>query len=411
MITREHLSQLIPNKARRVLDQAEPILRAQVAGTLSKLEANKALNQVLGSAEEILTSPLIELENDTPLAVLRAILEGELREAQQAVELEESRSNLPHKIRLHKEKPYHLMEALKNDDTFVRFTGLEDSGFLSPATLTVHLTNQSVVKLSVIKRIVALAPNLKTIQISPAHDRLIWPSTRAYCDEYGIEIRIGRIRDAEIYDNPYAQKGDYVQEKRLFEALAANPKKSRELQLMAKFELIDYRLALDYYNDPNTSVRKLAQKYGLSFPYVTRHLMRFKYWMGVAHQSKKNSLDGKAVSRELVLLERASNQEKNFQHFREEHKAGDLYPPESLPIQRWEIWQQLQELININAEGINQLIDRHPRSWSYLCRYYQLGEYRGMMTPMTQMGVEEGVSKTTIEHRRNLALRQLGIIR
>jgi len=89
-------------------------------------------------------------------------------------------------------------------------------------------------------------------------------------------------------------------------------------------------------------------------------------------------------------------------------RVGDHFPPETLPVYRWEMWSRINKLYEQNP----QVFEKIKPSWfTALAVFYQLGFFEDTdLLRLKDVARAQGVSWQRISARKNQALETLELL-
>lgn len=425
--------------------RAEEILKGIVKKELSP----DALEELFADpvVEEKLTSASDSLDGKSPLAVIRAEIEKENQaiatlgavqpkiEGPQVVNSSVSTYQnsvtvfqVPNESIITSPFPKLGRSQQRREEIFSSRSHRKESPFGKIAVITstedicdesihaevVHLGNQSVVNISTIEAVLEISPNLRIIQMPKSYLRLMGPGIKNLLEQRGIHLRIGRIKEASYYDEPGMTK-DYKDSKKAFDEMQKDPSKKHYFDLMLKYNFVEAEVALMYFGSDRISIRQISEQLGLREYYAQRRFNALMCWAGKAYKEAKINQGARNLTNHIDQLEKATRSKENFEQFRERYKVGDQYPPESLPIERWELWQKITEIRQKKPQILNELMQSKPRWVLSLAHFFHLdgvdlGDTAGSFKNLDELAGHWGISHQASNQYKNKALRKLGLL-
>lgn len=412
---REHASLL---EAKKILGQ---IASGEIASENALQEIDTFLRQPEVD-ETFLTTDHPDLNYRPPIAVLRERVNWEREEAEtealkpspeandQTVVTEKRKgAKLGGRDTIYRHEPISHKLAVIREKADI-------GGYPADLAELVHLPHQSVVNIDNFKQILDpnLYPKLKIIQVPPSFKHLIGPGIRQLLEERGeVKLRFGRIRDSDTYHEILITQ-QYRREKRLYQEALRDSKKRARIAQMIRFELDEPTITSMYYGEKRVSVWEIAQTLGLPYRYAQRKLWVFKTWMGISTKSRATQEAAKFLIHHLDVLERSSASRQEREELRQQYKVGETFPPETLPVQRWEMWQKLTLFRQENPkilEGMkNSPHEQERNKYIVLSNYFQLDGQEASST-LDEIGKQLGdLSRGSVHYLRNKALSDLGLL-
>lgn len=290
----------------------------------------------------------------------------------------------------------------------------EEATLYFEGTQVVHLGNQAVVNIGTVRELLDAYPNLHTIQISKSHLRLMGSGIKIMLEERGINLQIGRVREAVCYDEVKSTE-EYKANKMFFEEALKDSVKANLFEQMRKFNFPEAEIALMYFGEKRISMREIAEKLGTHQNCVEQGVEGLLCWMGKHYDSKDAQKRGRGLPQRIRILTRAAESQEAYGQLRERCKIGDQYPPETLPIERWTLWQKIMELRQKNQNVIDGLMKANSRHALSLAHFYrldniELGNTAGSFKTMDELAEIWGISHQQVANYKNKALKKLGLL-
>lgn len=409
------------------INEAEALLRQVERGEILFDKVREFLD--ISGTRMILTTPHPQLDNLTPMAILRQKAKQEIQEHEKIthpiIESPKSLTQPPRNEpkRRTDDRP-QASQRPGSGTTIYERPSLEkgavirenaDLSIVRENTEFVHLTHQGVMNSRSIRELLKNAPQLKAIEVTKSHARLIGPATKKILDQHGITILIGRLHHMDYYDEPSEALAGYSDKKKFWGTTVADPEKSAILDRLKEYEFEEVEMVDMYLNKKprqrRSSIRQIADEFGLPYYSAQRRISGLLCFLGMEYRNADTQARARRISFVFNRLEAARESREGQEELRRSFGVEDKLPAQTLKPSRWEKWQQLFLLNQSNPELFDQLKEAGPRQHATLIRYFQLDDSNIGETSMAKLGRQEfGVTREMVRQYKNQALDFLGLL-
>jgi len=302
-------------------------------------------------------------------------------------------------------------------DRYVPIEPVNRAGEIPPVeTEAVHLSSQSAIRMDNIRAIIDSCPRLRLIQAPKSFEHMFGPGLQTILEEKRIELRFDRIRDTRHYDESALVDPNYRLKETAFTAMLGNPKKTAAYHRMVELaeddlKFIGATVAKSYFSGDRRSLRVVAKELGLPSRRVQFEFNVFIHWLGIKSRRPGVKIKAEYLEVHLSRLQRLQRDVEERERRRQELRIGDLLPPETLPVPRWEMWHQINRLFQENPQTFEAL------DWDQfaaLAVFYQLGSLAGTKMSLVKLGQQYRdtlvAPRQTLSLRKNRALEILGLL-
>lgn len=403
------------------LKKAEDMLRQVERGEILFNKVREFLDAT--GMRETLTKPSAQLDNLTPMAFLRQKVKQETSSQQSRKTISSNSYRSPRRESKIEPLSHESQQLPRSHTIYDRHflskgtivTEREDLASINEDTEFVHLGHQEVINIKTIKALLNQGVKIKTIQIPNSQKRLIGPGVKKLLEQHGIELRTGRVRNIDYYDEPQETK-EYLEKKRFWQNAVINQQKAAILTRLKENEFEEVEMASIYFEEKSASktrlpIRAIAEKFGLPHNVVNRKVSGLLCLLGVEYKDARTNSRARELTNTLNRLEAARISQEKQEELRRGFSVGDLLPPQTLKPSRWETWQKIELLNQSNPELLNQLHENHPRWHTSLAHYFQLENPGTVKISARRFGKQHfGVTGERIRQYKNKALGFLGLL-
>lgn len=385
------------------IDQAEAYLRGVKDKQINPQEVkNPALADPEVAGKLKLAYP--DLDNKTPLQVIREQIEEETRSVQlpQVEPLSQSEQAMNRRIRKSISRRSDPDIPIISDVTHIE-------EYHPASTQAIHLAHSSVITLQTLRTLIERLPNLRIIEIPPSYKHLIRQSYKELLKTSGIELRVQRTRDEEHYDIT-PETAEYKSKKGLFEALFTRNDTKDVVECMQRNEIMEFEIAQRYYGNERLSMVKIAEKLGVPLHFVQRKTQVITHFAGYPTDSILVKTWVETFKQRLARLQEMELNEERRDTYRRSLAVGDAFPPLSLITSQWENWQKVHQLRQLQPELFDNLRISDPRAYTMVIEYYGFSEEQVKRKTLRELGKEKEISYERVRQLVNRGLTKLGLL-
>lgn len=370
--------------------------------------------------ESLLTSTRPNLGDRSILAVLREFVESKSEDVEEILGIPRTNTDInmePKKLTGRKSKrgsrpnPDAPEVLLKRG--YIQLSSKEDIGMISQKIKIIHLSRQELLKLSVLEQILNLAPELEVVQVPPSFSKThIRKGVRNLLEQRGVELRIQRDRERPYYDE-VTMSDEHFERKRFFEEAMEDDDNRALFDDLKEYEFVEAEIAeIVYMSTKPISMVKASEIVGLPYSHVQRRLNRLMYHLGYKEKiTDKIVINSAQVLRhKLELMKQAEQNATDREYFRNQYKVGEVAPPRTIPIGRWQMWQKVCSYLVDNTEALEDLRQRDDKTYDALVSYFQLEGIGKKRLKIEELITKHGITRSSISYLRNRILTTWGLL-
>jgi len=280
---------------------------------------------------------------------------------------------------------------------------LNGANLLPDGVRAIQLVRQNAANAEVIDTILWYVDQkiipLEYIQIPPSLVRVLTPKSKAKLAKQNIEIRIGAINPGKGIKKNLVSENKKEQLKLAFED-------DRNLDIfyrLLRSGFSEAEMALQYvYSEKQVTLKEIASQYGITFSEAQRLINGVMNYFEIKPLSRQTHVI--MAARALPVWLARQEREAAFMADRWSYYVNDQVPSETLPINRWKTWMQIQKIIADDPDRLATLTTLQKEA---LFVFYQIGKLP--FVNLSTFGRNNGFSPENARQLKNAALKKLGL--
>lgn len=363
--------------------------------------------------EQLLTTPQKELSGNSILSTLNSYI----RENQRSVgiqlglieeEIEEkdevARKNIAKKRRSSKQADSPFPNLYQLGD-------LEDVYTIPQSAKSIHISRPSILRHEVLEGILGRNPNVNVVQVPPSMDKThLNAGARKMLKERGVEVRVGRYKNSEHYNEPLILE-EHIDRQKFYKECLDSPSKAAFLSMLRKYEFSNVEI-VDYLYGSKKPVpmTRAVDEFSLPYEFIQRKVATLMYSLGYTEKITDGqiALSASALERRLDRLKQADADARIFNEMRNQYKVGEVLPPKNLQPYRWPMWQKVANYIVENPDEFQRLQNQKPREFDAIASYFMISSLNDRVT-LDEISNRHQLSRERIRQLKESVLQDWGL--